>query len=164
MLGKIIQSSNSFLSGVRNWVFKNVLSNKVLLQEVQNKISNRAEYKTYFKGYIGRHKLLSGTLFPYFEMHDAFSMENSSSDNYLGENWTVLARDPLACTQKPEEVSLICLNPPSGLWHSFQGDDDIMLEWFDRREVDFVIIRPDKYIYDAGISSQWREEKLSLSS
>ena len=164
MLGKIIQSSNSFISAVRNWVFKNVLSHKVLLQEVQNKISNRAEYKTYFKGYIGKHKLLSGTLFPYFEMHDAFSMERKSSDHYLGENWTVLARDPLACTQKPEEVSLFCTNPPAGLWQSFQGDDDIMLEWFDRREVDFVIIRPDKYIYDAGKSSQWREEKLSLSN
>ncbi|MEM8896675.1 MAG: bifunctional 3-(3-hydroxy-phenyl)propionate/3-hydroxycinnamic acid hydroxylase [Bacteroidota bacterium] len=164
MLGKIIQSSNSFISGVRNWVFKNVLSNKVLLQEVQNKISNRAEYKTYFKGYIGKHNLLSGTLFPYFEMYDAFSMQGRSSDHYLGENWTVLARVPLPCTHKHEEVSLLCLNAPSGLWQSFQGSDDVMSEWFDRREVDFVIIRPDKYIYDAGKSSQWGEEKMPLSN
>ncbi|MEL6191902.1 MAG: bifunctional 3-(3-hydroxy-phenyl)propionate/3-hydroxycinnamic acid hydroxylase [Bacteroidota bacterium] len=164
MLGKIIQSSNSFISGVRNWVFKNVLSNKLLLQEVQNKVSNRADYKTYYKGYIGKHKFLSGTLFPYFEMHDAFSMENSSSDNYLGESWTVLARDPLPCSNKPNDMSLLCLNPPSGLWTSFQGNSDIIEEWFDRRGVDFLIIRPDKYIYEAGKSSQWREEQISLSN
>ncbi|MEM7514874.1 MAG: FAD-dependent monooxygenase, partial [Bacteroidota bacterium] len=164
MLGKIIQSHNALISGIRNWVFKNVLSNKVLLQEVQNKISNRADYKTYYKGYIGKHNLLSGALFPYFEMHDAFSMQKVSSDHYLGENWTILARDPLPCSNKPEDMSLLCLNPPSGLWKSFQGNSDVIEEWFDRREVDFLIIRPDKYIYEAGKASQWQEEKISLSN
>lgn len=151
-LGKLIQSQNRIIAGIRNWIFTNILSNSAILAVVQQKINHKIPFK---KGFLGKKSHLSGQLFPQFDLHNLADGQTLKSDDLIGNGWTVLSMIAMDVSEKPAFLQLLCLSTAPLPWRTPAVETQPMKDWMQDSQVDFVIIRPDKYIYEAGIGRDW---------
>lgn len=152
ILGGFIQYSNPVLSPFRNGLLKmfNILPNKPI-DALINKhlygisIDNFSRFKHLQVGKrIPQPKVMNQSRQIYF-------------DEVCGFNWVVLFRR--GSEIKPTELGL--LKFISVVSHSSDNlneiQSDFFLKWMDQNKADFVIVRPDKFIFNIGTVKEYEE-------
>ncbi|MGB1205526.1 MAG: bifunctional 3-(3-hydroxy-phenyl)propionate/3-hydroxycinnamic acid hydroxylase [Chitinophagales bacterium] len=147
-LGSIVQTTAKMRTFLRNVVLK--IANKI----PQAKPIIRAailKKKPLKKGFLGKNcPQLIGHLFIQPKVLNK-EAEKLYLDSYLDNNFVLFLRKN-TITSTPnisylkEKIDLRILT----LHKDMIDDENILTNWFSKQKVDFVVIRPDKYIYDAG--------------
>ena len=72
-------------------------------------------------------------------------------DAFLNDNFVLLLRKNtitstpnIVFLQEKINLKIVTLNK------DFLDFENVLTNWFSKQKIDFVVIRPDKYIYDAG--------------
>ncbi len=142
-MGKIIQTQNPLLVVLRNMFFFLAKNSAFLQKKVQQDFSRKLPYK---KGLLGKHHPLSGQLAiqPTIQVAE----QELLLDEILGNQFALISLKEI----------------PSRLVTNFKSrlNGQVFLvgtnfiaaeleEWMQVHKMEFVIIRPDRYIYDAGM-------------
>lgn len=116
-------------------------------------------------GFFGTNRRrLAGHLFPQPIVARSEDAAPILLDEVIGQGFAIIARQG-ALPQLPSELlaladhlplRLITFAPTPG--SGVVGDQSGALEkWFNRADADFALVRPDRYVYDAGRAEQSRE-------
>jgi 3-(3-hydroxy-phenyl)propionate hydroxylase len=153
-LGRIIHTQSRMVALLRNWLFFRPLRMSMLLQRWFYATANRK--RPLSNGFIGTNcQKLAGHLAiqPHVQLGDRLV----PLDGLLGNDFALLSR---AGSLDRADATIQELGRIVSLKHIEFGDkysgamvqDNrcTLSQWFDRHQVDFVLIRPDRYIFDAG--------------
>ena len=143
--GKRQQTSNPIAIAVRNVVFflarKSRFVNRLLWKNIQRK-------PPYVDGLLGKTHKSSGTMMTQPWVED-FRGDRQRLDDLVGLNFALLT------TNSPTGPSVYrFVNELDGvvlkLGKDFLDPDATLLKWFQTNKVQAVLMRPDRYIFDAG--------------
>lgn len=137
ILGRIIQTKNTFLASIRNGLLRIVGKSTFLKKFIQRQIVKKDPLKN---GLLGKNrKPVAGSLFIQKEI--IWKGEEILSDELLGNHFTLISSQSVQIQESFPGLKQIVIT----------NDDAIPFqEWLKSRKVDFVLVRPDKYIFDAG--------------
>ena len=147
-LGNIIQTKNKKLAFLRNFVLK--IANKIpnIKPLIRAAILKKKPLK---KGFLGINcPQLIGHLLPQPKVLNQEG-EKLYLDAFLNDNFVLLLRKNtitstpnIVFLQEKINLKIVTLNK------DFLDFENVLTNWFSKQKIDFVVIRPDKYIYDAG--------------
>lgn len=154
-LGNIIQTRHRGVAFLRDWLLFRAAG---LLPFVNKAVADKANRKKPLAaGFCGWGHRLSGHLAIQPKVSRSSADEPLLLDEALGHGFAVLARRGCLDGQRPElerlarRVDLRVLefaDEPAG---AVLGDPSGALQrWFDEAGMDFALIRPDRYVFDAG--------------
>ena len=147
-LGNIIQTKNKTLAFLRNFVLK--IANKIpnIKPLIRAAILKKKPLK---KGFLGTNwPQLIGRMFPQPKVLNKEG-EKLYLDAFLNDNFvlflqknTITSTPNITFLKEKIDLKIVTLNK------DFLDFENILTNWFSSQKIDFVVIRPDKYIYDAG--------------
>lgn len=147
-LGKVIQTTNSFVAGIRNLFLRSIRDSKAIKQKIQNEIVKKENLESGFLQ-ANKHKLV-GSLFPQFRTKQGNQI--IYSDEKFGKYFTVIGTGKIA--DFTENNSLI----------SYLEIEDLeMRKWFAKHRIVFAIVRPDKRIFGCGEVNDFEKSVSELS-
>lgn len=144
LLGGFIQYSNLILSPLRNGVLKfiNVLPSKPIDRLIENHLYSIAIQKDF------NNHFLIGKRMPQPKVINQFG--TTYLDNLLEFNWVLLTKENIDFViQKPVSLSVFHLTEKTPKTNK-AIKSDYLSNWFKKQKVDFIILRPDKFIFLAG--------------
>lgn len=157
-LGRIIQTRNEAIAFLRDQLFFRALRSVALFRKAFLKNVNRK--KPLKDGCIGSLSCLAGRLSPQPQV-GLTAGSTELLDEALGHGFAVLARRGVLKQNRPILDELSRRLPVRMLEFSTHGmngrlvdHQNTLHQWFDKDGIDFVVIRPDRYIYDAGKSGE----------
>jgi len=147
-LGNIIQTENKIVASFRNFILKTINKIAKLKPFIRAVILKKQPLK---KGFLGINcPQLIGRLFIQPKVLDKQG-EKFYLDTCFEHHFVLFLRKN-AITNTPnisylkEKLHLKILTLDKDIIDS----ENVLTKWFSKHKIDFVIIRPDKYIYDAG--------------
>lgn len=141
-MGKIIQTQNRFLAGLRNFLFFLTRHSSFLQEKLNADFIKKQHYE---QGFFGKKHPLSGqlTIQPIIEIDEQAIL----LDTLLGNQFTLISKVNISQQQVANFNNRI-----NGKVHLLGIDfhSEELADWMTAHTMDFIIIRPDRYIYDAG--------------
>ena len=142
-MGKLIQAQSQLKIWLRNFQFFLARNSSFLQRKMQEDFVRKTPYRT---GFLGKQHPLSGQL----AIQPMIKVNHQSEillDELLGNQFALIS------TEKLRGVLVETFHKKLGgkvllLDNDFQST--IFKEWMAAQQMDFVLIRPDKYIFDAG--------------
>ncbi len=134
-LGKVIQTTNPTVARIRNFFLKLIKNSSFIKRKIQQEIVKKENLK---EGMFQtkKHNLV-GSLFPQFKLKS--EGETILSDNMLSSQFTVLSLYDLSDSETAYN------------WISYmKAEENMVIEWFKKNKVEFVVVRPDKRIFGCG--------------
>ncbi|WP_440881683.1 bifunctional 3-(3-hydroxy-phenyl)propionate/3-hydroxycinnamic acid hydroxylase [Tenacibaculum sp. C7A-26P2] len=146
IMGGVIQYGNPILYHLRNILLKiiNVLPSSPIDRLIEKYLYSLAKTKSF------NHKYLTGRRFPQPLVHT--NNKTCFFDCLIAKSWVVVYRN----IEIPENFSVFLKKIE--IVRSRPFSDQIVSEdleiWMDKNKIDFVILRPDKFIFHAGKKGQ----------
>lgn len=140
-LGRLIQTTHPLKAFLRDRVLSIIRNSKFLLKIVSQKAVRKTPYH---KGHFGKHKL-SGKLF--IQPKVQYQNREVLLDELLGNGFVCISSqksNPI--DEIPQNLSIKILIIDG----DFQDSTDELKIWMEQHKLAFVILRPDRYIFEAG--------------
>ncbi|MBX2875187.1 MAG: bifunctional 3-(3-hydroxy-phenyl)propionate/3-hydroxycinnamic acid hydroxylase [Saprospiraceae bacterium] len=155
-MGKLIQAQTPYKVWLRDLQFFLAQRSSYLQTKMQEDFVKKTPYK---QGFIGKRHPLSGQL----AIQPTISVGQNRElwlDELLGNQFALISTQKLGGThtqafEKQLGAKILILNK------DFQATP--FEEWMAKHDIDFVLIRPDRYIYDAGKMKHLEQVFTSLS-
>ncbi|MES9968559.1 MAG: bifunctional 3-(3-hydroxy-phenyl)propionate/3-hydroxycinnamic acid hydroxylase [Candidatus Thiodiazotropha sp.] len=145
-MGKLMQTANPIKTTIRNFVFsmggRSRLVNRKLFKNWQRK-------PTFTDGFLGKTSHLAGS--PMIQpIVDDINGKSHLLDDLVGLNFALIT------TNSPMGKSVYRFRKELNgtvlkLGMDFEDPDETLLQWFRKNKVNAVLVRPDRYIFDAGV-------------
>jgi 3-(3-hydroxy-phenyl)propionate hydroxylase len=147
-LGSIIQTRQKWKAAIRNTVLFGLLRRSPRLNTL---FMNHANRKTPLeKGFIGTNcKALAGNL----AIQPRIDLSNGTTvllDELLGPDFSIILRKGKNFQVFQLNIQQISAKHMDLNQSNFQFSNFSLKQWFDKSKVDFVLIRPDRYVFDAA--------------
>ena len=141
-MGKTIQTQNYFLAGLRNFSFFLARRIPLLQEKIKQDFMKKMPYQ---KGFLGIHSNLSGQLCiqPVIQVNN----QEMLLDDLLGNRFALISRASISQIQTKEFTQIV---NGQVLQLGMDFHSVVFEEWLLQYKIDFAIIRPDRYIFDAG--------------
>jgi len=143
-IGKVVQTQNKYVGAWVKMVFS-LAQNWSYLKHLLYTLGVRKHALQ--KGIIGKHKHLRGQLFIQPLITNK-QRQITLLDNVLSHRFVLLSK-----VEVPPTIIQQLSRLPVDFYHfptHFSDFNDILQSWFTKNKVDFVLLRPDSYIFDAG--------------
>ncbi|MGB0524572.1 MAG: bifunctional 3-(3-hydroxy-phenyl)propionate/3-hydroxycinnamic acid hydroxylase [Flammeovirgaceae bacterium] len=152
ILGAIIQTQQPMIASIRNLILRILSKLPALVKLIQNQIVKKEKLRNGFFG--GNHPSLAGSLFIQPQVQDG-QQGLVLLDELLGHEFALLCFQPLpryALQNLGDNFPMRILNIDfeHDLGQQIHDYQQQLGKWFRKHHVDFVILRPDRHIYDAG--------------
>lgn len=151
-LGKLIQTRQPLAATIRNSILKLLHFSPPLLHLIKNQIVKKEKIK---HGFLGNHSKLAGQLFiqPIVQAHS--SEKAGLLDNYLGNGFALIFNSSIpkgihSDLMKRLPICIFTIAQNEDSVQSLTDVDLTLTKWFHHHQVAFVLLRPDRHIYDAG--------------
>ncbi|MBD9578164.1 bifunctional 3-(3-hydroxy-phenyl)propionate/3-hydroxycinnamic acid hydroxylase [Pseudomonas sp. PDM23] len=158
-LGNVIQTRHRGVAFLRDWLLFRIAGMLPFANKAFNERANRK--KPLAAGFCGWGHRLSGHLALQPKVLREEEGERVLLDEALGHGFALLARRGCLDTQRAllerlaQQVELRLLEFAEDPTSPVLGDPTGALQdWFDEADMDFVLIRPDRYVFDAGRADQ----------
>jgi 3-(3-hydroxy-phenyl)propionate hydroxylase len=166
LLGRIIQTRNRAVAFLRDHVFFRALRRIAPFRRAFIKNVNRK--KPLKRGCVGSHSSLAGQLALQPRV-TAAQGRIELLDDVLGRGFAVVAREGVL-NENRSVLNELCRHLPCRMFEfSVDGSNGssadhtgMLRQWFDQSGIDFVLIRPDRYVFDAGTKTQLSEAVSEL--
>ena len=160
-LGNRIQTRSRVMAFLRNNLIFRPANLVPVLNRLFMTVANRKRPLAIPGGFFGSNRpRLAGHLFP----QPMLTRPDGASiplDEVIGQGFAIVAREGAFSQQSPELLELAGRLPIRLVTFGANASPDVMLDhsgalhnWFKRAKVDFVLVRPDRYVYDAGRADQ----------
>lgn len=155
LLGNVIQTRSRLVAFLRDNLLFRLAGRIPAANRALNELANRK--KPLAGGFIGCNHRLAGHL----AIQPRITLANGREallDDALGLGFAVLARQGALSANSAALQHLAGLVPLRFLEFSAEGGDGLgdhtgaLQRWFDQQRLDFVLIRPDRYVFDGGRS------------
>jgi 3-(3-hydroxy-phenyl)propionate hydroxylase len=167
-LGRVIQTRRRWVSWLRNALLFWPASKFAMVNQLLYKMANRKQpLKRGFLGTVRRR--IAGRL----SIQPIVTCRGSDMllDETMGNDFVILARHNSLATLKPtidrltRERGFVFLEAGScGSLAPIVDRDGKLLSWMDTFDADFVLIRPDRYVFDAGRASDFTRAVAPLAA
>ncbi|MBI1837057.1 MAG: FAD-dependent monooxygenase [Flavobacteriia bacterium] len=158
ILGGFIQYSNPILAPFRNGILKfmNILPSK----SIDRLIENHLYSISIPKGKTNKHHLV-GKRFPQPKVINKFGF--IYFDELLGFHWTLITKCKIILDKDLNNIMINHIHLTNNIPNKSNCIiSDTIKTWFNHQKVDFVIIRPDKFISHAGLINDLNENVKHL--
>ena len=156
ILGSVIQTRNPFVALIRNTILRFLNLSPLLLSFIKNQIVKKEDIHS---GFLGRHtKRLKGKLFIQPFVHQQTAASKVLLDECLGNGFALILQCPIPLHQirnlaKRIHLCILTIDFEDDNGQSIHDYNNLLKDWFRTNRVDFVLLRPDRHIYDAGKAS-----------
>ncbi len=158
-IGKLVQTRNPVIAQLRNMQF--FLARHIpFIAQIMQKDSLRK--RPYERGMLGKKHVLAGQLMIQ-PLVQNLAGKNLLLDELLGNSWAMLHLTPALAYGKWMHILL----EKNGIkfvniMQHFKEENGQLTQWFYQQKISFVVIRPDRYIFDAGKAGEEEEVLKNL--
>ncbi|MEM7536869.1 MAG: FAD-dependent monooxygenase [Chloroflexota bacterium] len=143
-MGKLMQRKSALTLALRNLVFALTRNSRFVIRQFWKAWLRKPQYKA---GLIGKHKL-AGALMPQPRLIGAQG-ESQLMDEFIGLRFALITRQEAngpAVDRFQKQLDGVILT----VGKDVHDPEKELTTWFDKVKVDAVMVRPDRYIFDAG--------------
>lgn len=164
LLGAIIQTTHPIIATIRNMILRIVGNIPPILKLIQKQILKKEPLK---RGILGKQtRSLAGQLF----IQTKVKMQSQRRvwlDDLCTNHVVILCRQAISTDlieNLPERFPIRILNVDfeNSTGQSIYDYQHLLTNWFTKKQLDFVILRPDRYIFDAGKAASFPNVFQSL--